>query len=70
MPGKNESQCHAKECGTSKSTWFQPTLKQFGPVQGLTLGSGGSNGDGQLGKTRGGMMWNNGGMGNGNMMGN
>ena len=36
-----------------KNTYTPPRLTRFGPVQGLTLGSGGTKGDGQLGMTRG-----------------
>ena len=37
---------------TRKSTYSRPKLESFGPVKGLTLGSGGSKGDGRLGMTR------------------
>ena len=36
-----------------KSSYTSPRLETFGPVQGLTLGSGGTMGDGNLGMTRG-----------------
>lgn len=58
--GKN-AQCPPQR----KSAYTVPTLTRFGAVQGLTLGSGGSRGDGQLGMTRGGMMNMNMGMGMG-----
>ena len=38
---------------TRKSTYTSPRLETFGPLQGLTLGSGGNMGDGNLGMTRG-----------------
>jgi hypothetical protein len=42
----------------SKSLYTSPHLETFGPVQGLTLGSGGTMGDGNLGMTRGDMDMN------------
>ncbi|PLW68401.1 hypothetical protein [Pseudohalioglobus lutimaris] len=48
-----------------KSAYASPRLTRFGPVQGLTLGSGGTMGDGQLGMTRGGTMGMSMGMGMG-----
>jgi hypothetical protein len=37
---------------SSKRAYSRPKLETFGPVKGLTLGSGGSKGDGRLGMTR------------------
>lgn len=40
--------------GTARRAYKSPMVSLFGPVIGLTMGSGGTKGDGSAGKTRGG----------------
>ncbi len=54
MTKKPEKQDGAAQSVERKSAYTSPQLTRFGAVQGLTLGSGGSKGDGRLGHTRGG----------------
>ena len=55
MAKQTETRRAAPPNAEQKSTYVSPRLPRLGPVQGLTLGSGGTKGDGQLGMTRGGM---------------
>ncbi|KAA1188958.1 hypothetical protein F0M18_17295 [Pseudohalioglobus sediminis] len=52
MSKKTDSQAPRQPVDKTRATYSSPRLTRFGPVQGLTLGSGGSLGDGGVNMNR------------------